>query len=527
MNPKVSVIVPVYNVLEYIPSFIDSLVKQNYTDFEVVFVNDGSTDGGEKIIEKSEDERFVLINQVNKGVSSARNNGMKCANGKYIMFADPDDVLPFDAIGSLVNKMEKSQADLVVGIMDAYELGTLKKTSVKLAIKDKIGHFNRGLLWSFTVCNKIFKKSIIEKNSIIFEDVAYCEDGIFLFNYLRYADKIVGCNKSVYSYIKRDFSKEKSASQNLAYKYVTSNEIVLDKIELYTFEFAKKYLLEAQEKWGKSSGHFNERYVAILNFNSELYRRMIQYNIIYRFYRNIWLLDDLSIEVLLKMQGKWKKKMFPSDWSKIIKNNDDIFNNGELVNKEYLKEHPYFTFVVRDIDEEMLTRWLDNIYFQKFPAFEIILCCDVPKKYENVENIRICNGDLNDIKINGKYIFDIKSNIYFMQDTLTNLYKELENRKSDAKIISLSVKNIKEGNLKSLVLFENEMKYFEEVDRCIFINKIYKNSVATDSIESLKTEELFIISDVNDKDLLAQVKGRRAKREYKKLIKRKLDKHTF
>ena len=138
MNPKVSVIVPVYNVLEYIPSFIDSLVKQNYTDFEVVFINDGSTDGGEKIIEKSEDERFVLINQVNKGVSSARNNGMKCANGKYIMFADPDDVLPFDAIGSLVNKMEKSQADLVVGIMDAYELGTLKKLQLNLQLKIKL-----------------------------------------------------------------------------------------------------------------------------------------------------------------------------------------------------------------------------------------------------------------------------------------------------------------------------------------------------------------------------------------------------
>lgn len=414
MMPKVSLIVPVYNVCDYILNFIDSILNQSYYNFELIFINDGSTDNSADIIKAIEDRRIMLISQENKGVSSARNEGIKYASGEYIMFADPDDVLPCDAIGAMVEKIEKSQADLAIGIMDVYELGVLKQTSLKLATKSKIGHFNRALLWSFSVCNKIFKKNIIEQNSIRFEDVAYCEDGIFLFNYLRYADKIAGCNKSVYSYIKRDFSKERSASQNLAYKYVISNEIVLDKIELYTFEFAKKYLLEAQEKWGKSSGHFNERYVAILNFNSELYRRMIQYNIIYRFYRNIWLLDDLSIEVLLKMQGKWKEKIFPSDWSKIIKNNDDIFNNGKLVNKEYLKKHPYFTFVVRDIDEEMLTRWLDNIYFQKFPAFEIILCCDVPKKYENVENIRICNGDLNDIKINGKYIFDIKSNIYFI-----------------------------------------------------------------------------------------------------------------
>ncbi|MDQ9871595.1 hypothetical protein RFX30_19775, partial [Acinetobacter baumannii] len=70
---------------------------------------------------------------------------------------------------SLVNKIENSKSDLVVGILESNELGFLKQSSVKLAEKDKIGHFNRALLWSFTVCNKIFKTSIVKDNNIKFE----------------------------------------------------------------------------------------------------------------------------------------------------------------------------------------------------------------------------------------------------------------------------------------------------------------------------------------------------------------------
>lgn len=521
MNPKLSLIVPVYNVEEYIPNFIKSVLNQTYKDFEVIFINDGPQDNCEEIISNVDDKRIVLINQQNQGVSSARNKGIENAKGKYLMFADPDDILPCQAMESLVNKIENSKSDLVVGILESNELGFLKQSSVKLAEKDKIGHFNRALLWSFTVCNKIFKTSIVKDNNIKFENICYCEDGVFLFNYLRYANKIVGCNNIVYNYLKRDFTKDRSASQNMDLRYATENKEVLEKIKLYTCEYAKKYLEEAINRWGEDSGYYKERQVAILRFGSELYRRMAHYNILYRFYRNIWLLKDDTCEFLENLLIEWQNKMFPSDWKRIVSNNKDIFINEKIINKKYLSNKPVFTFVVKDMEQKTLTMWLDNLYFQKFPSFEVIVGCDVPDKYMSMENIKKSNGKISNKDIKGEYIVEVDLPIYFMQDTLIDLYKELTSLNKEFDVISLPLKKIENNKLKILALFDNEMKYFDCINQCININKIYKRDIYINQNkngEEIRLETPYFISELDDTDLISQVKSIRAKREYKKIM---------
>ena len=91
----ISIIVPVYNVEEYLEECLESICKQTYTDIEVVLVNDGSTDGSKEICEKycRQDSRFKLINQENQGQSAARNNGVSFSTGEYITFVDSDDVI--------------------------------------------------------------------------------------------------------------------------------------------------------------------------------------------------------------------------------------------------------------------------------------------------------------------------------------------------------------------------------------------------------------------------------------------------
>lgn len=89
---KISIIVPVYNVEKYLKVCLDSIKNQTYNNFEVIMINDGSTDKSKKICEEyTKDARFILINQNNQGLSGARNTGLKNITGEYVLFIDSDD----------------------------------------------------------------------------------------------------------------------------------------------------------------------------------------------------------------------------------------------------------------------------------------------------------------------------------------------------------------------------------------------------------------------------------------------------
>lgn len=113
-NPIVSVIVPVYNVETYIEECLDSIVNQTYPYLEIIVVDDGSTDSSNQLVKNYlEDERILFIEQENKGLSGARNSGLKKATGKYLLFVDSDDYIELTMLEALVPLMEESQADLV------------------------------------------------------------------------------------------------------------------------------------------------------------------------------------------------------------------------------------------------------------------------------------------------------------------------------------------------------------------------------------------------------------------------------
>ncbi len=111
----ISVIVPVYNVEEYLEECLESIQHQTYTDIEVILVNDGSRDGSKEICERycQQDSRFHLINQENKGLSGARNRGMTESKGELITFVDSDDVLKEDMLEQLMKQMTSEDIDIV------------------------------------------------------------------------------------------------------------------------------------------------------------------------------------------------------------------------------------------------------------------------------------------------------------------------------------------------------------------------------------------------------------------------------
>ncbi len=114
--PLVTLIIPVYNAEKYLSRCLDSVMRQEFTDMEVLLLNDGSRDGSLKICREYEEKdlRFRVIDKENTGVSDTRNVGIRLAEGKYLQFADSDDWLADDAVESMVRAAERENCDFLI-----------------------------------------------------------------------------------------------------------------------------------------------------------------------------------------------------------------------------------------------------------------------------------------------------------------------------------------------------------------------------------------------------------------------------
>ena len=190
----ISVIVPVYNVEEYLEECLESIQYQTYTDIEVILVNDGSTDSSKEICERfcQADSRFRLINQENKGQSAARNRGVKESVGQFIMFVDSDDIINKDVLEVLLPYMKKDVDIVECGMTRNKEEFFLNKTSTiifegdaKEAILNCIS-FDAVKFCAFT---KLYRREIVER--IPFLEGYIYEDVFTGINYLKHIRKLV------------------------------------------------------------------------------------------------------------------------------------------------------------------------------------------------------------------------------------------------------------------------------------------------------------------------------------------------
>ncbi len=201
----VSVIIPAYNAQMFIESCIGSILRQSYTDFEIVVVNDGSKDNTLKILEAfaEKDNRVKVYSKENGGVSSARNYGISKANGEFITFVDADDTLVDDALENMVALME-DDVDFVVCSHNEIKLRAREHHEQKLRIEaaemtDKFRNFDRVIWWPW---GKLFRRSIIADNNITYDPaVTFGEDHIFNLLYAEYIrNAVVISDVIVYNY---------------------------------------------------------------------------------------------------------------------------------------------------------------------------------------------------------------------------------------------------------------------------------------------------------------------------------------
>ena len=260
-KPLVSIILPVYNAQNHIARCLESICAQSWQNIEVIVLNDGSKDQSLPVCEafRAKDERIVLVDKANSGVSDTRNLGLKLASGKYVQFVDSDDYIDPDFTEHLVTAAEQNNADLVIapykmvipagaskpeqvldklqdelGVMtvarppEVREYGFLPAgvyTQDEFArhLMDKPASYFYGVLW-----NKLYRRDLLVDHQIQFtSEVRWAEDLVFNMQYLEYANVLVSIPEAGYYYVQNP--------QSICHTQINPATLVQNKIQVFRY----------------------------------------------------------------------------------------------------------------------------------------------------------------------------------------------------------------------------------------------------------------------------------------------------
>lgn len=230
MNYCISIIVPIYNSSKTLKRCIESLLNQTYKNIEIILVNDGSTDNSIDICKLyEEDNRIKIYNKNNGGVSSARNYGIKVANGKFVFFLDSDDTIDNDVIEKLISSYkEKNLIGVNIKIIEKEKSYILKYNNyyetnefIDNILNEKINCYS---------CGYLFELEIVEK--IMYDEkILFMEDTLFLLTYLQYVSSVNYEKSCYYNYYFVQNSLSNSNNIDNTIKNIINCDKVLNKLE--------------------------------------------------------------------------------------------------------------------------------------------------------------------------------------------------------------------------------------------------------------------------------------------------------
>lgn len=212
MNPSVSIIVPVYNAEACLRRCVESVLNQEYADFELLLADDGSRDGSGRICDEyaAADSRVRVFHKENSGVSDSRNLCLDQARGRYLQFLDADDWITANATKLLVQAMEEHLCDLVISDFyrvvgervspkgDIDEVQVLSREEYAAHMMENPANYYYGVLW-----NKLYRREIVEQHHLRMDPaISWCEDFMFNLEYIRRAETFFALQVPVYYYVK-------------------------------------------------------------------------------------------------------------------------------------------------------------------------------------------------------------------------------------------------------------------------------------------------------------------------------------
>ncbi len=313
-QPKVSVIMPVYNAAEFLSRCLDSVANQTLADIEIICVDDGSSDNSVEILQSyaNKDSRFIILTQPNKGAGAARNYGMAVAKGKYLSFLDSDDFFEEDMLETAYNRAEKYRAEITVFESEKYFTKSGKYApnySIRyhlLPQKDVFGGMDieKDIFRAFTgwAWDKLFNSEFIKETGLQFQEQRTTNDMFFVFRAVAKAEKITVVPK-VLAYYRRDtdsLSVTREKSWHCFYNRLTA-------------------LKSQLQQWG-------------------IYEKLEQDYINYRLHFSLWNLRTLKepthTQLNLKLKSEWFDSMGISG-----KDREYFYNKKEYLTYKKVMEY--------------------------------------------------------------------------------------------------------------------------------------------------------------------------------------------
>jgi len=347
MKPLITYIVPTYNSEKYIRNCLNSIIVQTFTNFEIIVINDGSTDNTLEILESFVyDRRIKVFSQENKGLSEARNKGLFLAKGKFVIFVDSDDTIDKMMAEDYINIQLINKSDIICSPHKRTDSNSNVTISAYPNVKDKM-HLVMNSSFSASVCGKLIKLELFKKNGITFPKNKYYEDQLTIVELFYYAKNVFIEKKSYYNYNIIDNSITNSINQKKIsdiisvpkdiFRFLNQVNIAYDfKIEiLYKFiKLCNVYILKYlnQDSNEKLVSCFLQNIKTIAFFNEE------NLNIMKKTYISEYL---VFLSYLKNIIPEKLKKEFLSDHIyqdlKLIKNKSRKYFHEEVIH--FLKKN--------------------------------------------------------------------------------------------------------------------------------------------------------------------------------------------
>lgn len=244
----VSIIVPIYNAEKYLDSCIQSVLRQTYTNWELILIDDGSTDKSGRIAEEYgfADERITVFHQKNLGVSLARNQGIDEATGNYVVFLDADDELIEDCLAKTVNIAEETNADVVAG--RSCENQEFFQDRIIWTGAEALENSLKDHLFTYSACAKLIRREFIGKTRFT-PDIRINEDSYFVFQLLCKQNVFVLTNDVIYFYRANSESSSRTVFSEKYFDILKVSDLKYKKIEEQfpqMHDLAKNMLLKAR-----------------------------------------------------------------------------------------------------------------------------------------------------------------------------------------------------------------------------------------------------------------------------------------